>query len=115
LLALQDKAKLWSDVLAVRESGCGSVNCVLDLFGLMANDRKNGFRSQFEGGTQNMCDQRKACEFVQNLCSPRLHAGAQTGCQDHYIRHKLQLAEYSVENTACGRRGSPADIDSTLT
>jgi hypothetical protein len=48
-------------------------NSPLDLFGLMANYRVNGFRSQFEGGADKVCYERQACQFVQDLRAPGLH------------------------------------------
>jgi hypothetical protein len=59
----------------------------LNVFGLMANYRKNGSGSQFEGGAKHMGDQRLAGDLMKHLGPLALHPRAEPRGQNHHVSH----------------------------
>jgi hypothetical protein len=93
LHSLKRKMEIWAD-FGVSPSQARSfiANRALNLFGLMAYNRKNGSGSQFEGGAKNMSDQRLSGNLVKHLGSLAFHPRAEPRRQNHNVSHYFPQA-----------------------
>src|SRR5438309_6836975 len=74
-------------------NGCFNIRC------LVTDYCENGFRSQLEGSPEHMSYERQSGKLVQDFGSARLHARAQSGCQNHNVGHYSVAPQMEFDST----------------
>jgi hypothetical protein len=100
LVGLKNKLQLRATRLPVLDQMRGFIayGC-FNIRRLVTDYRENGFRSQVESSAEHVSHERQSGKLVQDFSSARLHARAQSGCQNHNVGHYILAPQMEFDST----------------